>query len=498
MQTIRTDSLLRRAAAHLALALLPAVAGGQVVINEFLAGNTSVNLDPDYVNYSDWIELKNESDSPQDLGGMYLSDDLSRPRRWRFPRGTSIEPFGYLVVFADGRNTGKEALHTDFGLGLGGEQIGLFDADGGALDTLTYGPQYPDVSCARGRADGSPARQYFAAPTPGAANGPAASAHPIVSPAVAFSPAAGFYAGTQTVELATAAPRDSTEIRYTLDGSVPRPGSRLYQRGLTIRRNTVVKARAYTARALPGPVAAASFLLERPASAEAELPVFSIALDPAHLFDYDTGIYVEGATYSSTVWHSGNYYQDWERPASVEYFDPERNRAFSLGAGLRIYGGAARALPQKSIAVYLRPRYDSRALDYPLFRRRDTRTLSSFVLRNSGQDWSKTMFADAMIQQLLRGRTDIDYLEYEPCVLYLNGSYWGIHNLREKISPEYLQANHGVDPGNVDLLVIENEPRVVEGDMDAYAALTDYLLSNSPAEERAYRQLRAQLDPKQA
>lgn len=117
-------------------------------MNEFMASNVSVFPDNhDFDDYSDWVELKNTSDSKVDLTGYFLTDDLADPMKWAFPNGASIPRNGYLVVRADGMNAGPGETyvrefspwdnfdtlfyHTNFKLAAEGEELGLFRASGG-------------------------------------------------------------------------------------------------------------------------------------------------------------------------------------------------------------------------------------------------------------------------------------------------------------------------------------------------------------------------------
>ena len=123
----------------LALLVLPALAWGQspgILINEFLASNQTTNKDPDFGESSDWIELYNPAREPTDLSGYYMTDDLDEPRKWQIPRETWIPGAGFLLLWADGRNTG---LHTSFKLSKEGEQLGLYTPAGVPVDTLSFG-----------------------------------------------------------------------------------------------------------------------------------------------------------------------------------------------------------------------------------------------------------------------------------------------------------------------------------------------------------------------
>jgi len=141
-----------------------------VVINEFLAKNVSVNQD-EMGEFEDWVELYNMGETGLDVGGMYLTDDLSDPTQWRIPDGTIIQAHGYLLVWCD-KEEGDGPLHANFKLDKDGEEIGLFDTDAWSnvlVDSVVFGAQLPDVSLGR-VPDGSEDWLPLDPPTPGAAN----------------------------------------------------------------------------------------------------------------------------------------------------------------------------------------------------------------------------------------------------------------------------------------------------------------------------------------
>lgn len=143
---------------------------GTLYINEFMAENDSTIQDPDGTGYPDWIEIFNTSASTVDLGGLYMTDDLTDPTQWQIPLGVSIEPNGYLVFWAD-NDEPQGDTHTNFKLGADGEEIGLFDSDGvSEIDSIVFGTQYSDVSYGR-FPDGADSWGYMASATPGTANG---------------------------------------------------------------------------------------------------------------------------------------------------------------------------------------------------------------------------------------------------------------------------------------------------------------------------------------
>jgi len=138
-----------------------------LVINEFMANNDVAVAGPDG-DYPDWIELYNGGIESIDLGGMYLSDDLSNPDAWQFPSGTVIEPDGFLVVWAD-NSPDRGLLHASFGLNASGEAVCLFAGDAETLiDSIAFAEQFDDISYGR-LTDGGSTWDYLT-PTPSLSN----------------------------------------------------------------------------------------------------------------------------------------------------------------------------------------------------------------------------------------------------------------------------------------------------------------------------------------
>ncbi len=132
----------------LLLGLLSPAAFAQVQITEFMASNTRTLAD-DYGDYSDWIEIYNDSQTPVNLYGWHLTDSAGNLSKWQFP-STNLPPKSYLMVFASNRNrrTPGAALHTNFELKASGEYLALVRPDGSIATQFSpeYPPQMPDVS----------------------------------------------------------------------------------------------------------------------------------------------------------------------------------------------------------------------------------------------------------------------------------------------------------------------------------------------------------------
>jgi len=454
----------------------------RLCINEYLASNSKLNADPDFNEYGDWIELYNPGDVAVPLVGWYLTDNLSRPDKWRITANVSIPARGWLVIWADDRNTG---LHANYKLSADGEEIGLYDYALKPVDTISFGPQTTNVSCGR-YPDGAGEWRYFSTPTPGAANWNQPFEGVVSDPL--FSMPGGFYSAPQTIVLSC---RDGdASIHYTLDGSVPTEGSAAYLQPIVIDRTTVLRARAFRAGSLPSRVITNTCFIGESAT----LPVVSLSTNPENLWDDRIGIYVVGTNGVTGYCMSTpcNWNQDWERPATLEYYDEAGQQQFRLDAGIKIGGGCTRKYPQKPLAVYARSVYGSSKIYYPLFDDRGAEVYNNLVLSNGGQDWYRTFFRDGMMQNLVKGRMDIDWVAYRPALLFINGEYWGIHSLREKHNEHYLEATHGIDPDRVDIL--SDNASVHEGSNTLYKQLIEYVGSRDLAVREHFDYVSSQID----
>lgn len=377
----------------------------------------------------------------------------------------------------------NRTLHSNFALKSAGEPIRLVNKTGRILDELSPTPLPAGVSIGR-RTDGDGVFSYFTSPTPAGINSERGFAGFNDTPK--FSPEGGLYEGNLTVNLE--AETDKEIIRYTLDGSEPTESSPVYSTPLQIGSTTPVRARTYRDGYIPSQIITHTFFVNEPST----LPVVSLVTAPANFFDERTGIYEMGPGADQfPPFHGANFWRDWERPVHMEFFNPDSSPGFRLDAGMRIHGGWTRSYPQKSLRIYARREYGSSTIEYPIFPDKPLREFKRILIRNSGNDWTHTLFRDALMHRLVEG-WGIDQQAYQPSVLFLNGQYWGIHNLRERIDKFFLASNWDVDPDNIDLL--EGAGTIKKGDSRHYDAMFAFIRSQDLREPASYKYLSTQMD----
>jgi hypothetical protein len=456
----------------------------QVVVNELMSSNSFTISDEDG-DYPDWFELFNAGLDTVNLRGFGISNDPLVRFKWTMPE-VILLPQDHLLIFASGKNR-KEVttghLHTNFKLSSNGEFIVITDSLGDKIDQISFGIVGPDDSYGR-YPDGDSSWVIFLDATPGDSNTTVGYSGITAEPLASLP--GGFYSSYVTVALSAGSPNDT--IYYTLDGSEPTDTSEIYKGSIEITSTKVLRAKAFKSGFLPSKTLTNTYLIDFTTT----LPVISLSTAPANLFDEHTGIYVLGDNAQSEFPYWGaNFWQDWERPVHVELFEIDGTQGFSVDAGIKIFGSWSRLNDQKSFAIHFRGEYGLNNLDYKLFDNLPYNSYKSFVLRNSGGDWNVTMFRDALMQSLLYG-IDIDKQEYRPSVVLINGIYWGILNIREKISEHFLAQHHNVDPDSLDIL--EKNASVIQGTRVDYIDLRSFVGYNDLSIQSNFEYVETQMD----
>ena len=233
-----------------------------------------------------------------------------------------------------------------------------------------------------------------------------------------------------------------------------------------------------------------TYFVEEGVKERFSLPVLSLTVAPVTLFDDRYGIYVPGELYqndhpSNQLHNTANYTQrglKWERPAFVELFDPSGEVVFAQEIGIRIHGRASRGYPQKSLRLYAREEYSGEStLQFDFFpglnerlNRLEVDKFETLILRTGGAgDMEDTMIADIIGQSLLEN-LQLDIQGNYPVIVFLNGEYWGIHNLRSRYDAGYFQNYYHIPPGDV-VVLVGSESELYLGDPGDENLYTDML-----------------------
>lgn len=485
----------------------------QIKINEVQSSNTKTIKDPQFQEYGDWVELYNPGTSSINIGGYYLTDDKDEPRKWQIPTGTSIAAKGYLIVWADGKNLN---LHANYKLGVDGEKLLLYSNTMLFQDSVRYPVIETDFSFGR-TVNGAGEWALLTAPTPGTSN--VSTVVKGLAPKPNFNIQGGFYSSNQSVTLSS--PLAGAVIRYTTDGSEPTASSPIFSGTITAQKTTkttqkygnnrlnktgiqkyqwpttlsyppgyydgtreygyVIKAKVFHPDYLPSNTAGQTYFINM---RKPTLPVVSITTDFNNFFSADSGIYIQGTNGVSNGSVTANWYQDWERKGHIEFFDATGSRKFGVNAGISTMGAVSRSYDLKSLNIVMKNKYEQGSMQYQLFGADGLSEYKSFILRNSGNDWEMGNFArDAIIQSIVRGQVDLETQDYQPVVMYLNGEYWGLINMRERYDENLFAGYHSyADASDLDLLKINGDEKIYEpseGDAERYNEMMAFVNANS-------------------
>jgi len=342
----------------LMLLLTNVMVAQNVVINEILTSNTTLNVDEDG-DHQDWVELFNKGAVAVNLSGYGLSDDPAIPFKWTFPN-VSLGAGQYLLIWCSDKNRTDPAnpLHTNFKISSSGEIITLTNTSAVAVDMVPATAILPNISYGR-LPNGTGAFTFFATATPAAANATTGYSE-VLSPPT-FSQNSAFLTTGFNLALSTTTP--GATILYTLDGSEPSAaniGGHTYQYKnqysylpsdptgplLTnsiatfqysapiaianrsalpnklaaisttydhdptyfptgpVFKGTVVRAKVVKPGALESATATETYYISPSGTSLYSLPVVSLSVDENKLFDYNEGILTAGVDYDN--WRIAN------------------------------------------------------------------------------------------------------------------------------------------------------------------------------------------------
>lgn len=486
-------------------------------INEVSPSNGSNFRDEDG-EYVDWIEIYNAGENEICLKGFGLSDKKDNPKIWEFP-DVKIQPKSYLLICASGKNRKNGELHTNFKINAEGERLYLCDTRGQVISSV----EVKNVSFDRtfGRIGEMDEYAELTVPTPGLENVSETMPETHEIGEIFFSLPAGYYDEPITLELATK--EKNAQIYYTLDGSIPNLTSMLYEdeelllsnRTGELNRYTniwctpvdfwngdgmfygkeqqykanVVKTRLYfpETNCWSKDIWCSTYLI----GAKYSLPIISLSLSEELLFEEQTGIYVPGIEFDqymcetaelpsdARLWR-GNYSSDTKVLGYLEYFD-NGCKKFENQVTLRICGAASRGNAQKSFAVYA-------------WGNEKDKMFSSFRLRAFGNDWRRSMFRDALSQELVSDLS-LGVQGYQPCILLINGEYFGVYEMRENRDDEFFERHFGIHQGNLvktELFNLTRENADLYG--NEFLDLIEFAETKDLSIEENYEELSSRLD----
>lgn len=308
-----------------------------------------------------------------------------------------------------------------------------------------------------------------------------------------FLPKAGFYSNL-TIEPPT--PTKGGQIYCTFDGSYPTQGSQQITSAMQITKNTVVRCSEFV-NGQPADTTTQTYFIGENVS----MPVVALTVNHHDMFDSTDGFYATGPmnqlrctnpnfnqmsmggnqtdnnnSKCAEPCYKANFWCEDELPVHVEYFEKGSStteKTWEIDAGIALIGNWSRYKPKKSVAIKMdNDDYGDKVLKYSFFKTRpEAKKMKSFNLRNNGNRFWTDYIGDAMMTSLMEG-TDVDYQRSLQVVVFYNGEYFGIHDLRERLNRSFVETNYGIDSKSINMINIKGNSAEASGTNGASA--TEY------------------------
>ena len=429
-----------------------------------------------------WVEIYNSSDKDIDLEGYTLVENVKNLRKWVFGSNI-IKAKSFRVVFCDRKDiSAVESAdigdrhtrpHTNWKLDKDGGTIYLIDRYNGIRDSVAYPQLLGGLSW--GIVDGG-YWKFFDKPTPEKPNTESKAYDEIVPAADMSGLKAGFYNDAFTLN--PPALEDGVKLRCTTDGSVPTENSPEFNSPKTIDHSMAFRCATFKKGALSNKVTTRTFFVDEDV---VKMPVVAISVDSSFFREH----YIKTSCDAPKgCKDSAGLYADVELPIHVEYFEKgsstKDGATWEMDAGISLMGGYSRLNDKKSVSIHLREGYEDGSVNYPLFETRKgvNDKYRAFNLRNNGNRFVSDYIEDAMGGALLEG-TSVDYQRSRQVVVFYNGKYYGIHDMRERFNKHYVETNYKIESSSVNFIKhLGQEVEASNGTTDAYLAMLSFVAKN--------------------
>jgi len=389
---------------------------------------------------------------------------------------TTIQVTSYIA-----RNRGHEP-HASFKVDKDGGALYFMNAEGAMLDSVRFGSVPTGASWSR---DGA-GKWGFSAPSPyGNTSGEVFVEQ--VKVAEVNIPPSGFYSSAVTATFPAG-------TRCEQGGKEPNANSPAVQT-MNVSATTVLRCRAYVGGSYPSEEINRTYVFEQQPS----LAAIFVTTDPLSMFSPDSGLYMTGNGASMMDPKKGaNFWSNRELPVYVEMFEPGKPKtpAFGIMGDYKITGQYSRAKEKKSFAITLREEYGDKRLKYSLFPDYpELKKFKAFSLRNFGNNSGDDYLRDRLGTSMTEG-LGVDYQRGRYVVVYYNGKYYGIHDLRERNNEYYYETKYGYAPNDIDLLETSasGTDEASTGSSADYKAMIEWLRSNSLSSDANYKKITDQID----
>lgn len=267
-------------------------------------------------------------------------------------------------------------------------------------------------------------------------------------------------------------PLNGGAVHCTFDGSEPDTSSQILFENKVVDSTMVVRCTEFKDGKAFQKQVESYFINE-----DIRMPILSISVAPSYMSDY-----LDGEPCSPSPCYGAKFWENVETPAHVEYFakgSASSKKDFEIDAGISIIGNWSRNQQKKSVSIIMREKYGHKRLLYPLFDSfPEKNVFKAFNLRNNGQRFISDYIEDAVATTLLEN-TNVDYQRSKQVIVFYNGIFHGIYDMKERLNEHYIETNYGIAAKKIDMIkhkhaVVEN----VHGNSESYVELLRYIYNS--------------------
>jgi len=204
-----------------------------------------------------------------------------------------------------------------------------------------------------------------------------------------------------------------------------------------------------------------------------KLPVASLSTDKENLFSNERGIFIAGDNFKTNNINSGNYFErgmDFEREVYFQYFNYQGKLDFELEIGMRIHGGITRRNPQKSLKFYARQEYGKNKINLPFLAENGVNRFILESMQESGG--GQALIEDIVAQEIVKD-IGLEQQNFQAVIVFVNGEYWGLHTIRDRIDENYLSYKFNLHKDSFD--IIDGNPSTVSAYETIHGENSDYI-----------------------
>ncbi len=470
-----------------------AATSDNIVINEIMAANIDVYMDPSF-NYGSWVELYNPTDKGVMLGGLYVTDDASNLKKHRLIDDYGALPaHGYALLNFDHFDVYTKASYRQIDDDLNCEGGTIIISDGTKILAQQDYPQAISRTSYARTADGGLFWGTAAYPTPGAANSDGMGFASMQLDAPDVDKDAQLFNGQ--LQVCVNIPEGAT-LKYTTDGTAPtKDNGEISETGLfTVSNTTCYRFRLFRDGFLPSAVVTRSYIQD---NGNYPFSVISVVTDKDNIYSNEYGVFQQGENGRPGRGQSGNcnWNMEWDRPVAFEFINTNNECIVSQECNFSMCGGWSRAWTPHSFKLKANKVYDlKKFFDAQLFESKPYIKNKTLQIRNGGNDNYARVKDPALQMVVAKSGLYVDYQEWEPVHVFINGEYYNVLNMREPNNKHYAYSNYGIDTDEMDQFEMSPDSGYVQmaGTDESFLRLLE--LSENAADDQTYEEIGQLLD----